>query len=127
MVADGFLPRACDGAIAQEGFWNKLSPPEITGIRPDVYGVDPITGMFALGEAKTYNDLDNLHTRHQLRVLGCLTDRHTASLCRVYFAVPRSATSVLDQVLRDVGLLGAPHLVRLHIPDCFLESQPYAA
>lgn len=83
--------------------------------------------MFAFGEAKTYNDVDNLHTRHQLQVLGYVVDRHTRRLCHVYLAVPRSATSVLDRVLRDVGLLGAPHLIRLHIPDCFVESHPHAA
>lgn len=97
------------------------------GIRPDACGVDPTTGTFAFGEAKTYNDVDNLHTRQQLRVLGYLIDGHTVKPCPIYFAVPRSAASVLDRVLRDVGLLGKSHLVRLHIPDCFVESCPDAA
>jgi hypothetical protein len=26
----------------------------------------------------------------------------------------------LDHVLGQVGLLGAPHVIRLHIPDCFI-------
>lgn len=128
MTADGFMPCACDGTIAQETLWNKLSsPPNIMGIRPDACGIDPNTGTFAFGEAKTYHDIDNLHTRQQLRVLGYLIDRHSGKLCPIYFAVPRSAASVLDRVLRNVGLLGKSHLVRLHIPDCFVESRPNAA
>lgn len=43
-----------------------------------------------------------------------------ATLCRPYRAVPRSAAPALDRVLADTGLLGAAHVVRLHIPDCLV-------
>jgi hypothetical protein len=42
--------------------------------------------------------------------------------CRLYLAVPRSASTTLDRVLSTVGLLGAPQVVRLHIPDCLITN-----
>jgi hypothetical protein len=41
-------------------------------------------------------------------------------------APPRSSCSAapaLDRALRQVGLLGATHVVRLHIPDCFVSEE----
>lgn len=95
-------------------------PPEFVGIRPDAWGIVPTTGDIAFGEAKTWADIDTVHTRKQLRVLGGLVWRSDRKRCGLYFAVPRSAARELDRVLGDVGLLGARHLVRLHIPDCFV-------
>jgi hypothetical protein len=124
MAVDGFLVSNCDGSIPQGGHWNQLPlPPEVRGFRADACGVLPRTGEFAFGEAKTYEDIDTPHTRKQLRVFGYLKHRDGTKMCRLYFAVPRSAADALDRVLRDVGLLGAPHIVRLHIPDCFVTNE----
>ena len=121
MTADGFVVSGCDGRIPQGGVWNTLPPPPgLAGIRPDALGVALETGDVAFGEAKTWSDIDTLHTRKQLRVLGSLIRRENQVQCHLYFAVPRSAAGELDRVLGRVGLLGARHLVRLHIPDCFL-------
>jgi hypothetical protein len=121
MTADGFLVAACDGSMPQGGLWNALpSPPELDGVRPDACGIAPATGQFAFGEAKTSQDIDTAHTRKQLRVFGRLVSLGGKTACRLYIAVPRSASGVLDRVLGQVGLLGARHLVRLHIPDCFV-------
>lgn len=121
MTADGFLVAGCDGSMPQGGLWNALPPPPaFGGVRPDAYAIVPSTGEVAFGEAKTCLDLDTSHTRKQLRVFGRLSNRDGSSACRLYIAVPRSASGVLDHVLGDVGLLGARHVVRLHIPDCFV-------
>jgi hypothetical protein len=121
MTADGFVVAGCDGRIPQGGLWNTLPvPPQLVGVRPDAWGVAPGTGDIAFGEAKTWTDIDTVHTRKQLRVLGRLIGRDDRRRCRLYLAIPRSAAGDLDRVLGDVGLLGARHLVRLHIPDCFL-------
>jgi hypothetical protein len=121
MTADGFLVAGCDGSLSQGGLWNALPPPpELAGVRPDAYGIAPATGEFAFGEAKTCQDIDTPHTRKQLRVFGRLMHRNGRTACRLYVAVPRSAAGVLDRVLGQVGLLGARHVVRLHIPDCFV-------
>jgi len=124
MTADGFFVAGCDGSIPQGGIWNSLpAPPEIAGVRPDAYGVAPTTGDLAFGEAKTVQDIDTSHTQTQLRVLGRLVDRDKR-VCRLYVAVPRSAAVVLDRVLGQVGLLGTRHVVRLHVPDCFIIGEP---
>jgi hypothetical protein len=83
----------------------------------------PITGEFAFGEAKTVADIDTLHTRKQLWVFGRLRAKSRKNLCRIYIAVPRSAAPLLDRVLAQVGLLGAEHVVRLHIPDCLVAEE----
>ncbi len=124
MTVDGFLLCNCDGSLPQGGCWNGLpQPPEVAGLRADARAVLPKTGEFALGEAKTSDDIDTPHTRKQLRVFGNLKHGEGKSNCRLYVAVPRSDVTVLDRVLRDVGLLGAPHIVRLHIPDCFVTGK----
>jgi hypothetical protein len=124
MALDGFLLCNSDGPMPQGGYWNQLpQAPEVSGFRADACGVLPLTGEFAFGEAKTYQDIDTEHTRKQLRIFGYLKHRDGRTMCRLYFAVPRSAAIGLDRVLRDVGLLGAPHIVRLHIPDCFVTDE----
>jgi hypothetical protein len=121
MTVDGFLVAGCEGSMPQGGLWNKLPPPfELAGVRPDACGIAPTTGEVAFGEAKTYQDIDTRHTRNQLCVFGRLKHRNGRTMCRLYIAVPRSAAALLDRVLLDVGLLGARHVVRLHIPDCFV-------
>ena len=124
MIADGFLVVACDGSMPEGGPWNSLpSPFEFADSRPDALAIAPKTGELAFGEAKTWKDINTPHTRRQLRVFGRLIDRHQGTACRLYIAVPRSTAPALDRVLRDVGLLGARHLVRLHIPDCFIAEE----
>lgn len=120
MLADGFVLAGCDGSVPQGGLLNHLPRPfEFAGLRPDACGILPTTGEFAIGEAKTSADIDTVHTRKQLSVFGRLKDARKVP-CRLYIAVPRSAAPALDRVLAHVGLLGAKHVVRLHIPDCLI-------
>lgn len=124
MAADGFILTACDGRMPQGGVWNVLPrPPEFAGVRPDICGIDPDSGNFAFGEAKTYQDVDTAHTRKQLLIFGCLKPLEGGNACRLYVAVPRSAAGILERVLGQIGLLGATHVVRLYIPDCFLTEE----
>jgi hypothetical protein len=123
MAADGFVVAGCDGSMPQGGLWNFLPrPSEFAGVRPDACGLSLGTGEYAFGEAKTLQDINTVHTRTQLRVFGHLTNRSDRMPCRLYVAVPRSAARDLDRVLRQVGLLGACHVVRLHVPDCLIEE-----
>jgi hypothetical protein len=124
MTVDGFLMVACEGSMPQGSAWSLLPPPpEMIRLRPDACGFDPETGNFAFGEAKTSQDIDTEHTRKQLRVFAQLVHRRDRTACRLYLAVPRSAVKTLDRVLGKAGLLGAPHVVRLHIPDCLVEEK----
>lgn len=121
MAADGYVLAGCDGFVPGGGLWNKLqNPPQVCGVKPDAFGFRPTTGEFVFGEAKTPEDIDTPHTRKQLRVFGHLKPRNGGPVCLLYIAVPRSAAHVLDRVLQDLGLLGARHIVRLHVPDCFV-------
>jgi len=121
MAADGFRVIAKDGAIPWGGPWNSVpAPPQIKHLRPDACGVHLATGHFALGEAKTLEDINTKHTREQLRVFGQLSHRNDYAKCRLYLSVPRSGVIILDYVLGQVGLLGTAHIIRLHIPDCLV-------
>jgi hypothetical protein len=121
MARDGFLLGGYEGPTPQGGIWNALPPPfEIAGVRPDAWGIMPSTGRLAVGEAKTNEDLPSAHTQKQLRVFGRLLQRPQPALCRLYLAVPRSATCTLNRVLSRAGLLTREHVVCLYIPDCLL-------
>src|SRR5258708_6801059 len=123
MSCDGFIVLASDGSVPQGGAWNSLpAPPEMMRLRPDACGLDPNTGHYAFGEAKTSRDIETEHTRRQLRVFAKLVHRRDSTACRLYLSVPRSATRALDRVLVESGLFEARNVIRLHIPDCFIED-----
>lgn len=124
MAADGFQLGGYEGPTPQGGVWNALPIPfEIGGVRPDAWGVVPGTGELAVGEAKTATDLASAHTQKQLRALGNLFQRRQNTLCRLYIAVPRSATIALDRALTRAALIGEKRVVRLHIPDCMVTEK----
>jgi hypothetical protein len=121
MLCDGFQVTGFEGHIDQAGDLNELPPPFVlNGIRADACGVHADEGIFAFAEAKTASDIDNAHTRRQLRVLGRTRMRNVALPCPLYLAIPRSCAYALDRVLIDVGLIGARHVRRIHVPDVLL-------
>lgn len=125
MLADGFLVGGFDGDIDQAGELGRLPAPfELHGVRPDACAIHPSGGHFAFAEAKTQRDIDNAHTRRQLRVLGRVRMRDGQTACPLYIAVPRSCAYDLDRVLVDVGLIAARHVRRIHVPDIFLADAP---
>lgn len=123
MVADGFRLTGFDGQAQQAGDLDSLSRPfEICGVRADACGVHDIEGVIGFAEAKTERDVDNAHTRAQLRVLGYARMRGEQAYCPLYLAIPRSRAYDLDRVLIDVGLMGKKHVHRIHVPDVLLVS-----
>ena len=123
MTFDGYIVTGFDGPAPHGGAWNtRPSPPIINHVRPDVWAFDQTGADIAVGEAKTFDDIDTAHTRQQLSVFGYMRSRPRQHRCALYMAVPRSASRELDRVLRDAGILGASHVKRLHVPDCLLEG-----
>jgi hypothetical protein len=121
MNYDGFIVAACDGPMPQGGIWNALRASWKAGaFRPDASGLSR-DGRIAIGEAKTAADIDNEHTRAQLRVFGSVAGENP-SRGRLYLSVPRSAAWRLDRVLASLGLAGASHVVRLQVPDCMISE-----
>lgn len=128
MVKDGFVVSGFDGRTPRGEEWDALpSPFEIYGVRPDAWGQREHDRMIAFAEAKTFQDVDTAHTRRQLEVLGKVRMKGTKAGCPIYIAVPRSAVYKLDCALIDVGLLRAKNLVRLHIPDVFVEDPSHGS
>lgn len=123
MTHDGYFVRGLEGPAPQGGLWNHLGWPfAISGMRPDAWGISPLSGQLAIGEAKTAGDLGSSRTLMQLRLFGYSFQRNTQTHCPLYIAIPRSAAPRLDQALIRAGLAGRPHVMRLHIPDCLLED-----
>ena len=121
MARDGFRIIGLDGVCEQAGLWNYTpAPPSLFDTRPDVVGIN-INGIYALGEAKTAEDIDCFHTRQQLSVFAELTTHN----CRLYVAIPRSAVAALDRVLADLHLVGNKLVVRLHIPDILVMEEEF--
>ena len=128
MARDGLLLTGLDGPVPYAGMWNRLPRPiSIAGVRCDASAIEPDTGEIAIGEAKTTEDLASAHTRRQLGIFGRLVNKPSGNLCRLYVAAPRSAVYQLDRALIAVGLIGAPHVIRLHIPDVMLEDTTHVA
>jgi hypothetical protein len=126
MVEDGFIVCGFDGNAPRGDEWSSLAVPfTLGGVRADAWGLRERDHTVAFGEAKTFDDVDTVHSRRQLEVLGRAKMRGSTAYCRCYIAIPRSAVYELDRVLIDVGLLGAKHLVRIHIPDVLLKDLAY--
>jgi hypothetical protein len=128
MERDGFVLTRYDGPTPQGGMRNALpAPSNMGGYRPDVVGVTLDSAGWALGEAKSYEDVDTTHTRRQLGLFGRLTSRGVPAA--LYVAVPLTSRNALERVLIDVGLSRRPTVHRILIPDCLVldrESHAYA-
>src|SRR5258708_15752199 len=111
MERDGFVVTRYDGQTPQGGMRNVLpSPGNMGGYRPDVVGVTLDSVDWALGEAKSHEDVDTTHTRSQLGWFGRLTSRGV--LAALYVAVPLTASNALEPVLIAVGLSPRPSVHR---------------
>jgi hypothetical protein len=127
MARDGYIVSGFDGRAPQQQRQILPQPFSIRGVRPDAWGQRADGAEFAFAEAKTVDDIDTAHSRHQLRILGNVNVRGKETACPLYIAVPRSGVYKLDRVLIDAGLLRARHVVRLHIPDVLLENAAYGS
>ena len=128
MAKDGYVVSGFDGRAPRGDEWDALPRPfNIRGVRPDAWGQHADDQTIAFAEAKTFNDVDTAHTRQQLEILGKVRMKGPKTVCPIYIAVPRSAVYELDRVLIDVGLLRAGNLVRLHIPDVFLQEASHGS
>lgn len=126
MVRDGFVVSGFDGRAPRGLEWSSLPAPfSYEGIRADAWGQRTASKLIAFGEAKTFADIDTEHTRQQLQILGRTRMTGSDTPCPLYIGIPRSAVYELDKVLIDVGLLGAKHVVRLHVPDVLLKDAVY--
>lgn len=123
MVKDGFMVSGFDGNAPRGEEWSSLPAPfTFCGVRADAWGQRDSGQMIAFGEAKSFHDIDTLHTRRQMEVLGKMKMKGSTAYCPLYISIPRSAVYELDRVLIAVGLLRATNLVRVHVPDVFLKD-----
>jgi hypothetical protein len=121
MLCDGFLMTGVDGWVDRLGIPPSFPrPPVIRGVRPDAIGWHSTDDVRAFVEAKSENDVDNAHTRKQLRELSKLRSTN-GKPCTLYLAIPRSAAYALDKVLIDLGLIRAANVRRVHVPAQLLE------
>ena len=122
MLCDGFSITGIDGWVDRLGTPVGLPPPRmLQGVRPDASGWHAADEVEAFVEAKSERDVDNAHTRKQLRGFASLRST-SGKQCRLYLAIPRSAAYALDKVLIDLGLLRAANVRRVHVPTIFLAS-----
>lgn len=122
-MRDGFIVTGLDGRVERGVFPDDFPrPPTVHGVRPDACGINAEEDLVGFVEAKTEGDIDNAHTRMQLRTLANLRMPTNGRTCPLYVVIPRSAAYALDRVLIDVGLLGARNVHRVHVPGILLEA-----
>jgi hypothetical protein len=128
MQSDGFTVAGFDGVALQAGFWNTLPKPFLLrGRRPDAWGCSCDGLRLAFGEAKTARDILSHRTQDQFRIFGSVRMKASSNPCPLYVAAPREQASVLDEALKRAGMLGVPHLVRIHVPEALLKIIDHAA
>jgi hypothetical protein len=121
LTHDGYVVGRFEGPAPHGGLWNRLELPfDFQGRRPDAWAIHMTSGQIAIGEAKSASDLLSRRTLRQLRLFGRAVQRGTEIRCPLYIAVPQSSTRALDVALTRTGLIGRPHVHRLHIPDVLL-------
>lgn len=122
MQRDGYEILGVDGCVERSGIPPSVArPPALEGIRPDALGFNATVNVVGFIEAKTAGDIDNAHTRHQLRTLAQIHMRNARRPCPIYISIPRAAAYALDRVLIEIGLLRVRHVHRIHVPAAFLE------
>ena len=122
MLCDGFSITGVDGWVNRlEMPFGMPRPPTLHGVRPDASGWHAAEEVAAFVEAKSERDVNNAHTRKQLKELAALRST-SGKPCTLYLAIPRSAAYALDRVLIDLGLIRAPNIHRVHVPAILLES-----
>jgi hypothetical protein len=123
LTHDGFVVKRFEGPSPHGGLWNHLDLPfGFKHSRPDAWAIHMTGGQIAIGEAKSDTDICSSHTLSQLRLFGRAVQRGTDARCPLYIAVPLSATRALDDALTRTGIIGRPHVHRLHIPDVLLRA-----
>jgi len=121
MQRDGYEMLGVDGCVEPSGIPPSVArPPALAGIRPDGLGFNAAANIVGFVEAKTARDIDNAHTRRQLRTLAQMQMHNARGPCPIYIAIPRAAAYALDRVLIELGLLRARHVHRIHVPGAFL-------
>lgn len=75
-------------------------PPTIAGHRPDLVWLRTDGSFEVIGEAKTRNDLENAHTRRQLR--GFLEILHVQEYGALVVAVPWGFDAVASSTLASI-------------------------
>lgn len=81
-------------------FSAKAKPKPIFNFVPDMY-VQLSSGVFVIGEAKTVNDIENLHTYEQFTSFMRWVDANPGSLLAV--AVPWHKTRLARSILADIS------------------------
>jgi len=126
MSRDGLRVTCFDGPADQGGIFNELPAPfAARGQKPDVWAIDVSGGLAAAGEAKTSQDIGNVHTIAQFQAFARIPGANGQGYCPLYIAVPRSGVIQLDRVLSLAGLAGSKNIRRLHVPDVLLDANAY--
>ncbi|MBI2940449.1 MAG: hypothetical protein HYY04_08430 [Chloroflexi bacterium] len=82
--------------------------------QPDVYGFDPIQQVAVRGIVKTSADeCVTEHTRTQLLLFSQMTSTASNKRSLLYIIVPAEARDALNNTLKELSLLGKPHVVPL--------------
>ena len=95
-------------------------PPVIGGFRPDLFARDSRTSSVILGEAKSVQDFENVHTLAQLTEFLIYCDRSPGStfVLAVPWMIQRSAESLIRVLKARHGMSRVKTIVLEQLPIC---------
>ena len=77
---------------------------------PDVEGYDESRQLWAFGEAKTEDDIDNEYSRDQFNNFSRLQMKDSGVSVPFYIAIPKGSENTLTGVLKELGLEAKLHV-----------------
>ncbi|NMP21598.1 hypothetical protein [Sulfobacillus harzensis] len=89
-------------------------PTSIGGHEPDIIGKDD-TGLKAIGECKTGEDLTAKHTKEQLHIFAHQRMLKSKRMVPFYVAVPTGYEDELEEVLEELGIAEQDSVIRVYI------------
>lgn len=117
MQQDGFYVISFDDDNSLYNECNFPRPPSVLRHRPDIIGRNT-TGNFAIGEAKTKNDLNGNRIKEQINDFSNLLNNDNTKM-PFYMSIPESCDMKLKKIVADLKI-DITHMITIKIPDVLL-------
>ncbi|MDH5363311.1 MAG: hypothetical protein OEW84_08365 [Aigarchaeota archaeon] len=105
MRSEGFTSNIC---AAYEGY--SQCDQTTKGRIPDAMGYDADRELWAYGEVKTSNDIDNKNTKEQFADFSGYCMEKSRKLVPFHIVIPKGSEDTLRKVLKDLNLDTKPNV-----------------
>lgn len=117
MQDDGFYIISFDDDNSLYNEYNFPRPPTILRHRPDIIGRNHL-GKFAIGEAKSRNDVSGKRIKEQMYDFSTLLNIDGTNM-PLYFGIPESRGETVDKIIKSLEI-NMSNIIIIKIPDVLL-------